>query len=597
MATIFMTFIGTGNYESVNYVLGGESAKNRFVCKALLDIYQKQGADFDKLFFFLTDKAKELNWDAYTRTDRNTGELIKDEGIQPFLEERFPGRYEQIRIPDGNSDAELLEIFDKIYSVIEPGDHLTIDTTHGFRSLPLLYFPVLRYARELKNITIEHIYYGCFLPKQPDAPVIDLRIYDMMLDYAGAAHLFVKTGNAGEMSEQIKSYFDQLPPEKKGSMGIAKDLGKDMGKLTHALLTCKGGETAGSIKPMIDSLFRRKNKLQAISIPEAKLFTQLLEHAIDSAGSLYEAADPVEMGLYAVEWYLQRGLIVQGYTALRESITTFFCRMYVPSVNYLNKVFREELDNVLTGSICRGGSKPTRESALQAAKELLYLSLDEAKLQEKELLEKKDAFLAGIVQLICQIDYASGELDFIKQIIDNRNSMNHFGMGVDNPDVTGEKLQADYERVVALFESFRARSSSRISAEEALELLGQTGSGFVNFSNHASSDWSEAQRAAALELSGGGTITDLPFPQISGAASEETLQETAADYIAQIQALRPAAVMCMGETGCSFLVASALKAQGIPVYYACSDRESVETVTENGTKKSSVFRFVRFRSY
>ncbi|MBR1899064.1 MAG: TIGR02221 family CRISPR-associated protein [Oscillospiraceae bacterium] len=599
MANIFMTFIGAGPYEPVNYVLGEQSVNNRFVSKALLEMTTQQGVVFDKLFFFLTDKAKELNWEKYTRTDRITGEEITDEGIEPFLEKRFPDRYEPISIPDGNSDAELLEIFGKIYDKIEPGDHLTIDTTHGFRSLPLLYFPVLRYAKEIKNITIEHIYYGCFLSKFQDAPVIDLKIYDMMLDYSWAARLFVKTGNASEMSDQIVRFLNQLPGVRKQSISAARDLGLKMMGLTNALQTCMGGEggkndkRAPTIKYMIKQIDARKDTLSNVTAPESELFCRLLEHAVDSVSDFSEVLeDPVEMGLCAVEWYLERSMIMQGYTALEETITTFFCRMYVPSISHLNSDFRMKFGSFISGSTSRGMHKPTLEAALQEARRKWREPFG-----DKLPQEQKDAFYIGIVQFLNQIDFASAELDLVARIKEYRNYMNHFGMREKCLTITREHLKADYEQVLALFKSFRERSTGRISAEEAMALLTQKGSGFVNFSNHPSSGWSEEQRAAALELSGGGEITDLPFPQISGTASEEELQQTAAEYIAKIGALRPAAVMCMGETGCSFLVASALKRQGIPVYYSCSDRDSVEVVTENGTEKRSVFRFVRFRSY
>ena len=86
---------------------------------------------------------------------------------------------------------------------------------------------------------------------------------------------------------------------------------------------------------------------------------------------------------------------------------------------------------------------------------------------------------------------------------------------------------------------------------------------FVNFSNHPSAGWGREQAEAASRY---GQLIDLPFP---------------------------AAVLCQGEFCLTFLVVSALKAQGITVLAACSER----IVTERGNKKEVTFQFERFRKY
>ena len=121
--------------------------------------------------------------------------------------------------------------------------------------------------------------------------------------------------------------------------------------------------------------------------------------------------------------------------------------------------------------------------------------------------------------------------------------------------------------------------------------------GFVNFSNHPSEHWSEAQREAALSLCGSETITDIPFPQVAGAATAEEISGIARNCTADILAQHPAVVMRMGETGVCFQVVSMLKRHGIRIVYSCSDRQAEESITESGTEKHSVFRFVQFREY
>lgn len=90
---------------------------------------------------------------------------------------------------------------------------------------------------------------------------------------------------------------------------------------------------------------------------------------------------------------------------------------------------------------------------------------------------------------------------------------------------------------------------------------------------------------------------DIAFPQVSGDADESEISRTADKYAKEIISLNPSAVMCQGEFGICLEVVTTLKNNGIKVLYSCSERKTVETVIDNRTEKTSVFKFVRFREY
>lgn len=118
---------------------------------------------------------------------------------------------------------------------------------------------------------------------------------------------------------------------------------------------------------------------------------------------------------------------------------------------------------------------------------------------------------------------------------------------------------------------------------------------FVNHTNHASSNWSDEQRSAAETF---GEIVDVPFPEIPPQADESAVAELAAENLREILKLQPAAVLCQGEFNYTFALVSALRQKNIPVLAATSERVTTETTLPDGSsKKSSVFRFVRFRRY
>lgn len=118
---------------------------------------------------------------------------------------------------------------------------------------------------------------------------------------------------------------------------------------------------------------------------------------------------------------------------------------------------------------------------------------------------------------------------------------------------------------------------------------------FLNFSNHPSSRWSRSQLAAAEAY---GRVIDEPFPAVPANLDERGVALLADEAVLRIMAHRPAAVLCQGEFTLAFAVVERLKAQGVTVLAASSDRVIETEADENGgTRKVTVFRFTRFRKY
>ena len=79
---------------------------------------------------------------------------------------------------------------------------------------------------------------------------------------------------------------------------------------------------------------------------------------------------------------------------------------------------------------------------------------------------------------------------------------------------------------------------------------------------------------------------------------EAGVARLADEAAATILAKNPAAVLCQGEFTLAFAVTERLKAKGVTVLAASSDRVLETEADENGeTRKLTVFRFTRFRKY
>ena len=117
---------------------------------------------------------------------------------------------------------------------------------------------------------------------------------------------------------------------------------------------------------------------------------------------------------------------------------------------------------------------------------------------------------------------------------------------------------------------------------------------FINFSNHPSSFWDDAQRLAAEKY---GEICDLPFPMVDGQSSEEEISQLADSYVAKIISMgkpEEITVHIMGEMTFTFMVVTRLKELGIRCVASTTERKT--SYNADGTKLSE-FSFVKFREY
>lgn len=593
MAKIFLTVVGTGNYKPTKYRLNNSDYENRFVQKSLLKLLDESGEKFDKIVFFLTERARSSNWEQYIRVETlSSGEKISntDEGLKPFLDEHFPNKYEAVDICDGQSEAEQLELFNTMYNSIGEGDEIVFDITHGFRFIPLLFFPLISYAKELKDITIKNIYYGLLNNDGDFSDIIDLKGYEEILNCANAAHNFRCSGNSAEIAELIGRIRGEKTVEEKIQLSGSDDISQTLKDLTYALLTCQGGDCAGAIPKKLNKLKNNKGKIAKEAISQAEIFNNIINHAIESVDELSKSETPYELGLNAVKWYMERGLYMQAYTALRECVTTFFCCTYSKNSDYLDKKLREKVDNAINSISSMEKDNLTKADFMRVAVNIFNDS------EITNTLRKQYAIT--YVKIINHIEFE--KISYFHDLRESRNCMNHFGMRKNSTFVEKGDIEKHYTQTIELFEDIKSRLNTIISDEEALQLLEDFCKGdgiFVNFSNHPLKNWGEEQISAAKEICGGGDIVDVPFPSVSADASEDEIKAIAKEYSEKIADMKPSAVMCMGEFGVCFKVVEYLNKRGIKTVYSCSERKAVETTTEKGIEKTSVFSFVKFREY
>ena len=178
-AVTLVSFLGTGNYQSVAYRLGDQTVHSRYFARAAAQLY-----GVAQVRVLATDAAKHAH--------------------EPGLKAAFadlPGvDLEFVAIREGKNTGELWELFEVLVAEMkraQPG--LILDITHGYRSLPFFAAAATAYLRALEALPDEMIVtYGGFEARDAHevAPVWELTAFLDLLDWAHGVSVFTTTGLA-----------------------------------------------------------------------------------------------------------------------------------------------------------------------------------------------------------------------------------------------------------------------------------------------------------------------------------------------------------------------------------------------------------------
>ena len=561
-----MSVLGTGFYEECTYIGKNSSTRTRFIQEATLrEIGADNWTEEDAAYIFLTQKAKENNWDKSRESRKRPHEDVRVpySGLERVLSGmNLKCKVIPVDIKDGKDESEMWDIFNAIYSCIEEEDELYFDLTHAFRYQPMLLLVLGNYAKFLKNVDVAYIGYGNYEgrkqiaeghPELDEAPIMNLLPISVLQDWAFAAGQFIRSGSADSVCELGRGRYVQIKREiKEGNKGIdsVKSFLVAVSSLSEEMMLCRGvkiieGEDIARMREYESSLNKE-------AIPE---LSPLIKQITDSFSEFCAQRNAMN-SFYAAQWCLEKNLFQQAVTFLRESVVSLLCDKYALSIT--DSAIRKVVDDVFAAKNNRMSS-----SELSVSNDLKPIF---CKLSSDPIFDNSD-----FVARFC----------YLKDI---RNDLNHSGMR-DNPaNVRNLKRQI----------SDAVKNIGNHLLHSDLILGRGKPAVFINYSNHPSSAWGEKQLAAAREY---GEVVDLPFRIVGEGYDENKLSEIAEEETAKILALaagKNATVHIMGEMTLTFAIVARLKASGVQ----CIASTTARQVTENadGTR-TCTFNFVRFRAY
>jgi CRISPR-associated Csx2 family protein len=331
----FISFLGTNDYLDCIYYINDADKNNpplKYVQEYAASKFAPEWDENDSILIFTTQKAYNLNWEDNGHYDRKEGNRIPNKGLCQRLKSiDSSAKVKNIMIPEGYSEAEIWEIFEKVYNELETGDEIIFDITHAFRSIPMLAIVILNYSKILKNISLSGIYYGAMetigfasevAKIEPDkrlVPVFDLTPFDNLLEWSSAIERFTEAGDAGKINRLASQTLIPLLKQAKGkdkNLTALSSLAKGLDKFSKNIRTNR--KAKGSIADSANSI---KERLKVLAdeniIPAFKPLFRHIEHSVSDYSD-----DRIQNGFASVKWCMDHGLVQQAYTMLLELIYT-----------------------------------------------------------------------------------------------------------------------------------------------------------------------------------------------------------------------------------------------------------------------------------
>jgi len=216
-----ITFLGKGQkseggYRTAKYCFTtGNCRTSPFFGLALLEELAVSSAPVDHLLVLGTPSSI---WDALLSDEMQDsalwvelGECVEAGNVDDLLLNRVAADVQTTMIqrglantvtlrviPFGRDEQEQISILRQMADLVEKGDRVSMDITHGFRSLPMLGLTSAMFLKQLKGATVDGIYYGALdMTDTSGTPVLRLDGLLLLTDWLAAISAFRVSGDYG----------------------------------------------------------------------------------------------------------------------------------------------------------------------------------------------------------------------------------------------------------------------------------------------------------------------------------------------------------------------------------------------------------------
>jgi CRISPR-associated Csx2 family protein len=302
----FISFIGTGpegdGYTELSYQMEGSEEKvpTKFVQRAEIQLLGKD--QFDKIYILCTRESKDFF--------HHLNDELKDElGVREK-------RIEAVDIGKIEQTQSAWALFEKISGLINDGDTLVFDLTHGFRSLSIIVSAALNYILKAKNdIDLLHVFYG---EKDEDSDrkgtIIDMKDFYTVNQWADGVARLTENADASKLADVAKH-------ESSGTFSNLKDshLIKALEELTATLRNIDVNRVARNTKNALEIIRSCKDRSTGAELELLCLVEEKFAPLAKELSGQYDA-DYFMLQLDIIRMLNEHRLYMQAYTVILETI-------------------------------------------------------------------------------------------------------------------------------------------------------------------------------------------------------------------------------------------------------------------------------------
>jgi len=308
MRNIYLSFLGLGSFkknmeqyvydETVYELNGKKSGKTEFVQVAEIQILGARS--FDKIVIAATQKSHDTHFENLKSQllqagAKNISHLIINEEMTPEAQWKW---------------------FEQILEVIESGDNLTIDLTHGYRSIPIIFSTAVNFLQKARDITLNAVYYGAFEKEKKLAPIINMKDFYIINEWAEAVSRLVEDADARKVAEAAS----KSDPFQAGELRD-HELIAAFEDLTNAVRNVDIHNVPEKAAKTIQLIENKEKNASITGEILLKLITDKFTSitADKSLSGKYDKAY-FDIQLEIIRLLLEHKLFMQAYTAMREFI-------------------------------------------------------------------------------------------------------------------------------------------------------------------------------------------------------------------------------------------------------------------------------------
>ncbi|MCD6273907.1 MAG: TIGR02221 family CRISPR-associated protein [Deltaproteobacteria bacterium] len=308
MRNVYLSFLGLGSfkgdikqhvYDKTVYELNGKkSRKTEFVQVAEIQILG--AGSFDKIIIVATQKSHDTHF----------------ENLESQLIQTGAKHISHLIISEEMTPEAQWKWFEQILDIIEYADNLTIDLTHGYRSIPIIFSTAINFLQKARNITLNAVYYGAFEKEKKLAPIINMKDFYIINEWAEAVSRLVEDADARKVAE-----ISRKAPEFQ-VRGLADEgLIKSFETLTNTVRNVDVNNVADRVNAVIKLIDER---IQDASVTEKILLKMVVNKFVSLTTKVPISGryDKIyfNIQLEIISMLLDHKLFMQAYTVMREFI-------------------------------------------------------------------------------------------------------------------------------------------------------------------------------------------------------------------------------------------------------------------------------------